>query len=220
MSDLYVVAVLFYPICCIAKWQRLGAHRGRHVLLPESKLQALLHQIEPYRDKYNILVYCGSASLQDYTRDKLEVYEEEIRQIDAVTDMLGNKVGMRVSQFTSKENAEKREHLKNEFASGENLQALIAIKCLDEGVNIPGIRTAFILASTTNPKEYIQRRGRVLRKADNKPFAAHSWYFRNACVRANYNNIKKGVYETTKYLELFLRNLLVLPLHKMYFQVL
>jgi superfamily II DNA or RNA helicase len=42
---------------------------------------------------------------------------------------------------------------------------------LDEGVNIPGIRTAFILASSTNPKEYIQRRGRVLRKAPNKPFA-------------------------------------------------
>ena len=39
-------------------------------------------------------------------------------------------------------------------------------------MNIPGIRTAFILASTTNPKEYIQRRGRVLRIAPNKPFAA------------------------------------------------
>lgn len=47
----------------------------------------------------------------------------------------------------------------------------MAIKCLDEGVNIPGIKTAFILASTTNPKEYIQRRGRVLRKAPNKPYA-------------------------------------------------
>ena len=46
-------------------------------------------------------------------------------------------------------------------------------------------------------------------EADNKPFAEHSWYFRNACVRANYNNIKKGIYETTKYLEFFLRNLLL-----------
>ena len=42
---------------------------------------------------------------------------------------------------------------------------------MDEGVNIPSIRTAFILASTTNPKEYIQRRGRVLRLAKNKPYA-------------------------------------------------
>ena len=42
---------------------------------------------------------------------------------------------------------------------------------MDEGVNIPEIKTAFILASTTNPKEYIQRRGRVLRKADGKSYA-------------------------------------------------
>lgn len=66
---------------------------------------------------------------------------------------------------------EKRELIKSEFSSGENLQALIAIKCLDEGVNIPSIKTAFILASTTNPKEYIQRRGRVLRLAKGKDFA-------------------------------------------------
>ena len=49
------------------------------------------------------------------------------------------------------------------FANAD-LQALIAIKCLDEGVNIPMIKTAFILASTTNPREYVQRRGRLLRK--------------------------------------------------------
>ena len=42
---------------------------------------------------------------------------------------------------------------------------IVAIKCLDEGENIPSIKSAFILASTTNPKEYIQRRGRVLRKS-------------------------------------------------------
>ena len=44
---------------------------------------------------------------------------------------------------------------------------------------------------------------------DNDLFAEHSWYFRNALVRANYNNIKKGIYETTEYLELFLQNLLL-----------
>ncbi len=43
---------------------------------------------------------------------------------------------------------------------------------------------------------------------DNDLFAEYSWYFRNALVRANYNNRKKGVYETTEYLERFLRNLL------------
>jgi hypothetical protein len=44
-------------------------------------------------------------------------------------------------------------------------------RILAYGSILQGIRTAFILASTTNPKEYIQRRGRVLRKAANKPFA-------------------------------------------------
>ena len=53
----------------------------------------------------------------------------------------------------------------------QNIQALVAIKCLDEGMNIPAIKTAFILASSTNPKEYIQRRGRVLRKAPGKEYA-------------------------------------------------
>ena len=50
----------------------------------------------------------------------------------------------------------------------------------------------------------------------NDIFARNAWYFRNAMVRANYNNLKKGVHETTEYLELFLRNLLLgenNPLH-------
>ena len=45
--------------------------------------------------------------------------------------------------------------------------------------------------------------------ADNDLFADNSWYFRNALVRANYNNIQKGIYETTEFLEKFLRNLLL-----------
>ena len=45
---------------------------------------------------------------------------------------------------------------------------IVAIQCLDEGVDIPEIETAFILASSSNPKQFIQRRGRILRKAPNK----------------------------------------------------
>ena len=51
---------------------------------------------------------------------------------------------------------------------------LLAIKCLDEGVNIPSINKAVILASSTNPREYIQRRGRLLRRSDGKE-QAHIW---------------------------------------------
>lgn len=45
--------------------------------------------------------------------------------------------------------------------------------------------------------------------ATNDIFAENAWYFRNSLVRANYNNLKNGVHETTEYLELFLRNLLL-----------
>lgn len=77
---------------------------------------------------------------------------------------------MRTAQFTSKESMDERALRIEEFKS-HDIQALVAIKCLDEGVNIPSIRTAFILASTTNPKEYIQRRGRVLRRYPGKESA-------------------------------------------------
>jgi superfamily II DNA or RNA helicase len=48
---------------------------------------------------------------------------------------------------------------------------LVSIKCLDEGIDIPTITHAFILASSQNPRQFIQRRGRVLRKAANKYIA-------------------------------------------------
>ena len=43
----------------------------------------------------------------------------------------------------------------------------------------------------------------------NDIFAENAWYFRNALVRANYTNVKKNIYDTTKYLEDFLNNLLL-----------
>ena len=43
----------------------------------------------------------------------------------------------------------------------------------------------------------------------NDIFAENAWYFRNALVRANYTNLQKGIHETTEYLEVFLRNLLL-----------
>ena len=43
----------------------------------------------------------------------------------------------------------------------------------------------------------------------NDIFAENAWYFRNAPVRANYTNLQKGIHETTEYLEVFLRNLLL-----------
>lgn len=153
------------------KGKKLALKRARLVAAAENKLIALQQEIIPFINDNHILVYCGAASLKDFHSDTYPVDDDEIRQIDAVTDLLGNKLDMKVSQYTSKENIEERQIIKEQFANGDILQALIAIKCLDEGVNIPSIKTAFILASTTNPKEYIQRRGRVLRLYQGKEYA-------------------------------------------------
>lgn len=148
----------------------LALKRSRVVAGAIQKLDALRQTIRPYTHDHNILVYCGATRIYEEDENGSDD-ENDIRQIEAVTKLLGNEMGMSVARFTSEENMEQRALIKEHFQSGDSLQAIVAIKCLDEGVNIPGIRTAFILASTTNPKEYIQRRGRVLRKAPNKSFA-------------------------------------------------
>lgn len=154
-----------------SRGERLALQRSRIVAGAKNKLALLEEVIQPYIHDKHILVYCGATKGLEQNQDRSDVDSEDIRQIDAVTDLLGNKLGMDVSQFTSKESVEEREVLKREFSEGNTLKVLIAIKCLDEGVNIPKIKTAFILASTTNPKEYIQRRGRVLRLAEGKEYA-------------------------------------------------
>ena len=57
----------------------------------------------------------------------------------------------------------------NNFAA--NGGVIVSIRCLDEGVDIPVATHALILASSRNPREFIQRRGRVLRKAPDKAYA-------------------------------------------------
>ena len=145
--------------------------RARIVAGAVEKLRTLRQLMETYKEDNQILVYCGATTLHDVDYHEGKPPVDEARQIDLVSDMLGNELGMRVSKFTSSENAAERELLKADFAEGKHLQALVAIRCLDEGVNIPSIQTAFILASSTNPKEYVQRRGRVLRKFPGKRHA-------------------------------------------------
>ena len=145
--------------------------RARIVAGAAEKVDTLRHLMENYKDDNQILVYCGATTMHDVDYQEGKPPIEEARQIDIVARMLGNDLNMRVTKFTSEENAEERERIKADFAEGTHLQALVAIRCLDEGVNIPSIRTAFIMASSTNPKEYVQRRGRVLRKFPGKRHA-------------------------------------------------
>lgn len=155
--------------------QKLAIKRSRIVAGAQNKLDVFREQILPYKDKTNILVYCGATTVlpdsDSYSNNEdFEKSEMGERQIIAITKIMGNEMNMEVSRFTSEEDIETRKVITERFKS-EKLQAIIAIKCLDEGVNIPSIKTAFILASTTNPKEYIQRRGRVLRKWPGKKYA-------------------------------------------------
>jgi len=92
-----------------------------------------------------------------YTTDKAP------QQLEAVNDLLNEK-GVLFHQLTAKETTDRRlmRQVISAFRSGE-IQVLTAKRVLDEGVNIPEIRTAFILASTTVERQWIQRRGRLLR---------------------------------------------------------
>ena len=141
--------------------------RARIVAGCKSKVDKLLDVIKPFKDDSYILVYCGATK---YDNEDISD-DEDIRQIDEVSNRLYGDLGMKVRKFTSSESKEERIEIKRMFATGRELQVITAIKCLDEGVNIPAIKTAFILASSTNPKEYIQRRGRVLRKFEGKEYA-------------------------------------------------
>ena len=151
--------------------ETLVIKRSRVIAAAAQKLDALRREIAPYKNKNSILVYCGATNVINENADRSETDEGDIRQITAVTRILGNEFDMSVAKFTADESMDERNQIKANFSKGERLQVVVAIKCLDEGMNIPGIRTAFILASTTNPKEYIQRRGRVLRKSAGKNFA-------------------------------------------------
>ncbi len=100
------------------------------------------------------------------------------KKIDDVLMMLGKKGIMR-SKITEEESASKivgvrgnteREEFIDQFRDG-TMQVLIGLKCLDEGIDIKNARIAILMASTTNPREFVQRVGRVIRVAKGKAYS-------------------------------------------------
>ena len=99
-------------------------------------------------------------------------------QKERVLKILGEENVSPRHEFTSNVSAKEikeigmseREILINKFDKGD-LKALVAIKCLDEGVDVPSADKVIIMSSSTNPMEYVQRRGRVLRKFPGKEIA-------------------------------------------------
>ncbi len=90
-------------------------------------------------------------------------------EIDIITKMISD-LGIRVHKFNSEIDMRDRPNILKRFQE-KKIQVLVAIKCLDEGVDVPSTKRAYFLASTTNPREFIQRRGRILRKSEDKNLA-------------------------------------------------
>lgn len=139
--------------------------RSRIVAGAKDKIVKLIEVMASYKNETSILIYSGATNLVDES-----IPEDEIRMIDVISKNLYDRYEFISSQFTSNEDKDTRKRIIQYFVNKE-VQAIVAIKCLDEGVNIPSIKTAFILASSTNPKEYVQRRGRVLRKHKDKNYS-------------------------------------------------
>ncbi len=141
---------------------RLLIRRSRLLASAQNKLEVLDRVISslPERPK-QALFYCGDGRTTDTIAD------EEVRQIQAVSRLLGEKHGLKVRNFTFRETTEEREEILRDLASGF-LDGVVAIRCLDEGIDVPDLRMGFLLASSTNPRQFVQRRGRLLRHSPGK----------------------------------------------------
>lgn len=108
----------------------------------------------------NCLIYCSPKQI-DEIQKILNSYEKQ----NIIQHKFTNKEGVIPKEKFG--GISEREFLLQQFAKGK-YDVLVAMKCLDEGVDVPPVKIAIILASSGNPKQYIQRRGRVLRHYPGK----------------------------------------------------
>ena len=135
--------------------------RARLIGAAANKLNALRDLMVRRLDTTHTLFYCGDGAIESGAR------RHNHRQLTETAKLLGAELGYRVNTYTAATPVAEREQLRRQFETGE-LQGLVAIRCLDEGVDIPAIRHAVILASSSNPRQFIQRRGRILRPHPGK----------------------------------------------------
>lgn len=136
--------------------------RLRIISMAQEKLDRIDEILDYVKERNHLIVYCGDGRLYDDS-------EDEIRHIQFVKKKLSQR-GLKASQFTASENMAERMDLVDMFNDGD-IDVLAAIRCLDEGINIPSITGALILSSNDDYREFVQRRGRILRKYGDKQFA-------------------------------------------------
>ena len=152
--------------------------RKRIVHKAANKLTAFNQIIhERYQKKGNLkysLVYVPEGTKPDYIADS-DVFDSTDQVADdIVSDRLIDdytEAVMKLDRFITVKKfvsgQKDRDKVLSDFASGK-LQVLTSMKCLDEGVDVPRSELAIFCASTGNPRQFIQRRGRILRKHPDK----------------------------------------------------
>jgi superfamily II DNA or RNA helicase len=143
----------------------LAAERSRLLTSSSNKIPALIEKIRDKDPSPFTLFYVGDGRVEDGDLAGEEV-EESMRQISAVTRVL-DRYKWTKSQFTANESRNERKSILKNFKS-KMTEAIIAIRCLDEGIDIPLCNEAYLIASTRDRRQYIQRAGRLLRKSENK----------------------------------------------------
>lgn len=132
----------------------------------EGKLIQLRSDIELRRNAWYQLVYCAEGNKPTETGDS-----SNTSQVSQVIELTGNQLHLAVHAYVAETPRAERKVLLRRFGIGEDLRVLVAMRCLDEGVDIPDARVAYLLASSSNPRQFIQRRGRILRPAPGKDIA-------------------------------------------------
>lgn len=120
----------------------------------------------------NILKECISkldillALLENHPPNKCLIYCADKAQLDDISRILNELQIVHLSYTSNTPDAQRRNALQS-IAEGR-IPVLLAIDCLDEGVDVPAVDMALILASSKNERQFIQRRGRVLRRSPGK----------------------------------------------------
>ena len=138
--------------------------RSKIISDASNKIQALESLLKSNKvgDIKKAIFFCGDSNLK--------IEDTNVRYIDALYEVLTRKCNLKIRKFTYEENPIEREDILRQINS-EEIDGCLAIRCLDEGIDLPSISKGFIISSTSNPKQFIQRRGRLLRKAKGKEFA-------------------------------------------------
>jgi superfamily II DNA or RNA helicase len=122
---------------------------------------------------------------------KMIIFNEYIESAEVIKDKLSFE-GIKSEVYHSGLRMEERKEIISRFKVGSN-KILVAVKALDEGINVPDAEVAIIVSGTSSKRQYIQRVGRVLRKKDNKPARVYQIYMKKTKDEDWIKNRMRGV---------------------------